>query len=424
MTAKRVTRFDQGELQKAERTPAGFLRAPAYITRVGVFAYKMGDGQTRRELRHPDDVFNKASLATLAGVPVTDDHPNVSDPETMLLTPENVSDFMVGVCGDAIGEDQKKFVTAPLTIMKQDAIDAVEGGKTQVSAGYTCDFDETPGEYQGQAYDARQRNIVYNHVAIVERGRAGPEVRMRLDSADAVQVDALPNQEGKMEQVELGGVKYNVTPELAAAIKAATAPKDPAQNDAAVTSPGGDTSTAVQSGAAPKTDDPGDGDGKNPPAAAPGAPDKQKMDHLQAKCDSLTAEIEKFKGGRSEANEGQRVSAAVKERLRIERVAQRVLPRETVAKLDSMDDAAIKAAVIVAEHPKTDLKGKSAEYVSARFDHIADGLASDPTDDLGEELHGARVDAAADGDDPVEKSRLAARERAKNAWKPKAANAK
>ena len=43
-----------------------------------------------------------------------------------------------------------------------------DGRSRELSCGYYCDLDETPGEYEGQRYDARQRNIRGNHLALVE----------------------------------------------------------------------------------------------------------------------------------------------------------------------------------------------------------------------------------------------------------------
>lgn len=60
-----------------------------------------------------------------------------------------------------------------------DAI-AIAGIETEVqkelSSAYAYRADMTPGEYQGTPYDGVMRDIVGNHVALVEAGRAGPDV--------------------------------------------------------------------------------------------------------------------------------------------------------------------------------------------------------------------------------------------------------
>lgn len=378
--AVRVQRFDKGELSKAERTSAGYLRAPAIATRTGVFTYRLPDGTVRRELRHPEDVFAPASLATLAGVPVTDDHPNVKNPNVLLLTPENTSEYMRGFTGDNVGKDGK-FVTAVATITDADLIAQVlDGKKSEVSCGYTCDHEEKPGEYEGQPYDIRQRNITYNHFAVVARGRAGHDVRIKLDAACAVQVDESdkPLEDKRMEKITLGGVDYDCTPEMKAAIMAAVAEAGKAKVD----DKGGDTSNAVTSG--------------NPPPPADPAM-QAKNDALQARLDAATAEVSRLKGSSAAAaaaaaNDA-KVREAVKTRMRLELVAQRILSKEELTKLDSMDDKAIKAAVVKAERKGINLDGKSDAYIDASFDLIAEGLAASGKDPG---VAGARHDRADD----------------------------
>ena len=59
----------------------------------------------------------------------------------------------------------------------------------------------------GMGYDFIQRNIRANHVAIVDRARAGDSARIRLDSADAVLVE----EEGNTVKIKLdGAVEFDV----------------------------------------------------------------------------------------------------------------------------------------------------------------------------------------------------------------------
>jgi hypothetical protein len=75
-----------------------------------------------------------------------------------------------------------------LAIYDGDTIDEMKGrNKVQVSLGYTCDLDETPGHHAVYGdYDARQINIRGNHCAIVDTARAGQTARVRLDAAELV----------------------------------------------------------------------------------------------------------------------------------------------------------------------------------------------------------------------------------------------
>jgi hypothetical protein len=177
---KQARRFDLGEIRSATKTPQGFLVCPGFATRTGVFPYMDGNGKVRRELRHPDDVFDPESLKTLRYAPVTIEHPPV------MITPENIDQYGKGHTTERV-EVNRDLIDVDLIIENQDAIDAVEkNGMRELSSGYNADIVPEIGVYNGAPYDYRQKNIRYNHVAIVKRGRAGPEVRLRLDSADAV----------------------------------------------------------------------------------------------------------------------------------------------------------------------------------------------------------------------------------------------
>lgn len=165
-------RFDQ----KPTLTPQGFLRIRANLTRVGVLQYQRADGTIARELRHPSEVFKRESLATLEGAPMTDMH-------TAMVNPGNVRRLQVGTVGESLRTDSK-YVKGHVTVQDAIVIGMVQEGKRhELSPGYDVDLDETPGTWGGEHYDAVQRNIIYNHVAIGPRGwgRSGDDVSLRMD---------------------------------------------------------------------------------------------------------------------------------------------------------------------------------------------------------------------------------------------------
>ena len=183
MTTTLAFRLDlaSGELAERRRTPQGGLIAKANLTRTGVFTYRNADGTSRRELRHPDEVMHPDSLATYAGAPVTIYHPG-------RVTPDNWKTVTVGHVGHGV-HAEGGFVAGEVHLQDADAIGRAESGEIrELSCGYTCEIDPTPGLYQGQPYDVAQKNIKINHVAAGPAGwgRMGPETRMHLDSAEAV----------------------------------------------------------------------------------------------------------------------------------------------------------------------------------------------------------------------------------------------
>jgi uncharacterized protein len=177
--------FASGEVTSHKRTSIGGLVAHANLTRTGVLEYRAQDGSVRRELRHPDDVFDSDSLDSLAHATITDDHPG-------RVTPDN---WRAESIGHVAGRPERspettasgdQMVRGEVHIQHGPAVEKADAGALkEASCGYACKYDPTPGEYRGQRYDGRQREIRYNHVALGPPGwgRAGPEVSMRLDSA-------------------------------------------------------------------------------------------------------------------------------------------------------------------------------------------------------------------------------------------------
>lgn len=155
------------------------------MARSGVLEYS--DGQrTWREYRPPEEVFAEDSLATLRGAVVTDMHP------PKLVTPETYASVARGHADGAARRDGDLLVT-DMMVQEAGLCRAIEAGeRRELSCGYTCEVERTPGVTpEGEHYDAIQRRIRHNHIALLPpgEGRSGPEVSLRLDGA-AVEVSA------------------------------------------------------------------------------------------------------------------------------------------------------------------------------------------------------------------------------------------
>lgn len=125
-------------------------------------------------------------------VPITNDHPSVG-----LLSADNAKDFSVGSTGEAVTRADEDHVKTGLVVIDADTIRQMEAGKVEVSCGYSCDVEEKSGHHPLYGrYDAIQRNIRGNHVAIVDSARAGRTARIRMDGA-AAQVINPPVQKEK-----------------------------------------------------------------------------------------------------------------------------------------------------------------------------------------------------------------------------------
>jgi uncharacterized protein len=94
--------------------------------------------------------------------------------------PVNAMDHKPELIIGSTGTDatfQTPYLKNSLVVWASDAIEAIErGAKKELSAAYRYQADMTPGEYLGVKYDGVMRELVGNHIALVENGRAGSDV--------------------------------------------------------------------------------------------------------------------------------------------------------------------------------------------------------------------------------------------------------
>lgn len=174
---KRVYRLDSIKLDETYWTGEGYLVDHPIVTTCGIFEYALSNGGVRRELRLPENVFDPESLASYKGKPVIITH------DAGTVDKNNVEDEIIGTIlseGYQDGED----VRAEIVIHDTDAMRNC--GLRELSLGYSLDLDETPGTWKGQKYDAIQKNIRVNHLALVDEARAGDQARLNIDSRDTL----------------------------------------------------------------------------------------------------------------------------------------------------------------------------------------------------------------------------------------------
>ena len=78
-----------------------------------------------------------------------------------------------------------------LKIYSEDLKEKIENGKKELSLGYLCEYELTKGVFNGQRYDAIQRNLRGNHLALVDKGRMGADVRVydRAITMDSMNIE-------------------------------------------------------------------------------------------------------------------------------------------------------------------------------------------------------------------------------------------
>jgi len=122
-------------------------------------------------LRDPEEL--KKAAPTLNGVQLLRKHiPVTADDHQPYDTVGSL-----GTDAEFVEEGGENYLDNSLFINASDAIAGIENGKKrELSAGYHYTPDMTPGIFRGTRYDGVMRDIVFNHVALVEDGRAGPDV--------------------------------------------------------------------------------------------------------------------------------------------------------------------------------------------------------------------------------------------------------
>lgn len=118
-------------------------------------------------LRDPDELEKAAPTSN--NIPLLDEHIPVN-------AEDHKGDHVIGSTGTD-GIFNAPYLDQSLVIWTAGAIHGVETGSQQeISCAYYYRADMTPGTYEGVRYDGIMRNIRFNHVALVEKGRAGPDV--------------------------------------------------------------------------------------------------------------------------------------------------------------------------------------------------------------------------------------------------------
>ena len=174
----RVRRFDAGQLAPAEHLENGWLRAEGRSAKCGILEYENPDGSKRRELVVPEEMFAAASMASARMVPVTNDHPSA------LLDGATAKIAQVGSVGENLRPDGD-YLVAPLMVTDGVTVKAITDGKAELSWGYDCEMAPPDPALVGKwgEHDGRQTKRRYNHLAVVEKARAGDGARIRLDAA-------------------------------------------------------------------------------------------------------------------------------------------------------------------------------------------------------------------------------------------------
>jgi hypothetical protein len=247
-----------------------------------------------------------------------------------MLTPDNASKNMIGfVAGTP--ERAGNFIAGKVVVTDSRVIKEIEHGDLgELSCGYFSDDDNTPGVWNGQRYDSIQRNIVYNHVALVPRGlgRAGEQVALHLDAEEAPLIGDIQMDEKLKELQAKLDAKDAELKRLGEELKAAT--------------------------------------------------DKSKTNEMQGKLDAKDAEIKKLQEQLSANSDPQSIQKRVDERIRLITDAKTILGDDSQL---TGSDTDIKKAVIAKALPNLKLDSADDNYISGVYQGV---LESRKTEEFGD----------------------------------------
>lgn len=150
------------------------------ISQVGVFPYlgknisdKLEPNKIYFVYRPAEELFAPETLESFNStpLPLVDEHEMLGDGATPA---ENKG--IHGVISNV--RQDGKLLVGDISIYSETMKDEINRGKKDLSMGYYCEYDLEEGDYEGQHYDAVQRNLRGNHVALVDQGRCGHSVRV------------------------------------------------------------------------------------------------------------------------------------------------------------------------------------------------------------------------------------------------------
>ncbi len=172
---------DSVKINPVRRTRDGYLVASCRIARTGVQEYRAGEFGLKdrkptdiiRVYRPEEEVFHRDAANSFGHIPLTYNHP------TEMVDSKNYRKYAVGKVDGEVMRDGD-FMRVNLLLMDEDTIKLVESGAAkELSAGYGAELDFVDGVTpSGEQYDAIQRGIRANHLAIVPVARGGSHLRI------------------------------------------------------------------------------------------------------------------------------------------------------------------------------------------------------------------------------------------------------
>jgi hypothetical protein len=327
---------DKFTLSNREYSAEGYLFVKnSKLARVGVMTYAAGeipfmqgapstlkDTDIVRVYRGPEELFKKEVLESFQSQPITFEHPST------LVDAKVAKKALVGF---SVGEvsTQGDFMVADLKITDDQSIQQVEKGVKELSLGYTADIIWQPGVTKtGEQYDAIQRNIKGNHIAIVPAGRCGSDCKISDNQNKNI-------GDKKMDHIVLDHITYECPEQTAQAFRKLLQKKDAEFKSVF------DSSEEAKKKLMDEMEE-----------------YKKKLDDTQAKLDEMK---------KNEVSDAQ-LNNLVAERISLLKDAKTIVGEDFNGESLSSND--LKKKVVKDACPDLDIESKSLDYINARFDAL------------------------------------------------------
>ncbi len=191
------------------------------ISKVGIYQYSGasigGDPNRIYNVYRPEaELSDPECINSFKLLPWVNEHVMLGEKDRGLTPAEEK-----GIEG-VVGEDvyfKDGTLYANIKVFSENLSELIEAGKKQLSAGYRCIYEMISGIYDGVQYDAIQRNIRGNHLALVHEGRMGREVAVQdhldhfnftFDSKEIIKM----SEENKKEEEKKEGMDARMSKAL------------------------------------------------------------------------------------------------------------------------------------------------------------------------------------------------------------------